>query len=421
VLTHPVLTRLIGAGVRLGLERVRGFLEVLGAPQRAAPVLHVAGTNGKGSVCAMLTAALKAHGLTVGTYISPHLQHVNERIAVDGVPISDMQLSSLLEEIERRALEWVGAPLTDTAPLTYYEAMTAAAFLHFARAKVDVMVIEVGLGGRLDATNVVDSAVTAIVSVGLDHTAELGPDVGCIAGEKAGILREGVPMVLGPLPRQALRVVRPMAGAAGAPLVVWGEDFEARGTPQRLRVKVGERVLTDLRVPLTGPHQVENAGVAVAMLVQADGRLPGFRLDPERLRAGLAMTRHPGRMEWLTPELLVDGAHNEEGARRLAEALSRISRVGRRTLVLGVSDGKDIRSIAAALAPQVDRVFTTRCAHPRAVEPGAVAEALVGLSVPVMPAGSIEEALPLARAGEGLVIVAGSLFLVGAVRDLLGR
>ena len=422
MLTHPILQRLMGAGVRLGLDRVRVFLKALGDPQLAAPVLHVAGTNGKGSVTAMMTGVLRAHGLTVGTYSSPHLQHVNERIAVDGKPISDLQLDQLLLEVEQRAGQWAAEQDTDAAgpPLTYYEAMTVAAFLHFARAQVDVAVVEVGLGGRLDATNVVSPLVTAITSVSLDHTAELGPDIASIAAEKAGILKQGVPMVIGPVPREAMRVIRSMAGGLEAPALVWGEDYEARGTPRRWRWTQGEREITELQIELAGQHQVENAGVALTAVATLEGLLPGFRLNEDAVRIGLRAARHPGRAEWLAPDLLVDGAHNADGARRLAEMLGRMTRYGRRTLLLGVSEGKDVRSIAAALAPQVDRVFTTRCAHPRAVEPGDVAAALVGMSCPVMPAGAVEEALPLAREGEGTVIVAGSLFLVGAVRDLVG-
>jgi len=413
----------MGAGIRLGLDRVRVFLAALGEPHLAAPVIHVAGTNGKGSVSAMASSVLQAHGLTVGTYTSPHLQHINERVAVDGKPISDLQLDQLLLEVEQRAGVWAAQQDTDTGaspPLTYYEAMTVAAFLHFARARVDVAVIEVGLGGRLDATNVVNPMVTAITSIGLDHTTELGPDLACIASEKAGILKPGVPVVVGPVARDALRVIRSMAGGLESPALVWDEDYQARGTPRRWRWTQGERELTELHIELSGQHQVENAGVALTAVAALEGRLPGFQIDEEATRLGLRAARHPGRAEWLAADLLVDGAHNADGARRLAEMLSKLTRYGRRTLLLGVSQGKDVRSIAAALAPQVDRVLTTRCAHPRAVEPGDVAAQLVGLSCPVMPAGAVEEALPLAREGDGTVIVAGSLFLVGAVRDLVG-
>jgi len=424
--THPVLQRLIDSGVRLGLGRVAAFLEHLGHPERAAPVLHVAGTNGKGSVCAIATACLRARGLTVGTYTSPHLSHVNERIQVGGQPISDPQLGSLLDEIESRAREWARAERPDlpqdAAPLTYFEAMTAAAFVHFSRARVDVAVIEVGLGGRLDATNVVAPSTSVITSIGLDHTEQLGPDHASVAAEKAGILRPGVPVVMGPLPRAAMRVVRSMAGDIGAPQRIWGEHFRAagdlRGFSWEGAWEGGGARFQGLRSRLNGRFQLENAAVAVAALVCLGEQLPALRIDEGALRLGLSLVEHPGRCEWLSEDLLVDGAHNDEGARRLAEYLGTLPRRRRRTLLLGAGEAKDVRSIAAALAPQVDRVFTTRCAHPRAAEPGSVAEALVGLSCPVMPAGPIEDALPMARAGGDLVIAAGSLYLVGAVRDI---
>jgi dihydrofolate synthase/folylpolyglutamate synthase len=426
--THPVLQRLSQSGVRLGLSRVGAFLAHLGHPERSAPVLHVAGTNGKGGVCAIATACLRARGLTVGTYTSPHLSQLNERIRVGGQPISDPQFSRLIEEIVARAAEWARDERPDLAedapPLTYYEAMTAAAFVHFARAQVDVAVIEVGLGGRLDATNVVQAATSVITSIGLDHCEQLGSDHASVAAEKAGILREGVPVVLGPLPRAAMRVVRSMAETLGAPARIYGEHFRVSGDPRSFSWENSwgaspERV-GGLRTRLNGAFQIENAAVAIAALVCLGEQIPQLRIDEGALMMGLSAVSHPGRCEWLSEDLLVDGAHNDEGARRLAEYLSTLPRRRRRTLLLGASADKDIRSIAAALAPQVDRVFTTRCAHPRAAEPGSVAEALVGLSCPVMPAGPIEDALPLARRGGDLVIAAGSLFLVGAVRDIVG-
>jgi dihydrofolate synthase/folylpolyglutamate synthase len=299
--------------------------------------------------------------------------------------------------------------------------MIACAWLHFAREKVDVAVVEVGLGGRLDATNVLRSEVCAIVSIGLDHMDRLGPDLASIASEKAGILKDGVPMVLGPLPQQALRAIRPAAVERGAPLLLPGEDYEVSGSAQDFRYQRGERVLEDLSVGLQGQHQVENAGVVITVLDELGARLPHLAVSEQALRAGLREGRHPGRCEWLSPRLLVDGAHNPAGAERLAEYLRSLPERGPRTLLLGSSDDKDPRGVASALAGEVDRIYTTRCAHPRAQEAGDVAAALVDLRMPVMPAGDIEQALGMACAQPGLVVVAGSLFLVGAVRDLLAR
>ncbi|MBK9367297.1 MAG: bifunctional folylpolyglutamate synthase/dihydrofolate synthase [Deltaproteobacteria bacterium] len=421
--THPLLQRLANAGVRLGLQRVEALLEAMGSPHAAMPSLHVAGTNGKGSVCMMLDGCLRAAGRHTGLYTSPHIQQLNERFRIDGRPISDARLDALLVEIDRRAREWAHArgEARDDGGLTVFEAETLAAFLWFAQQELDVAVLEVGLGGRLDATNVVTPEVTCVVSVGLDHTDRLGDTIAAIAAEKAGILKPGVPMVVGPLPKDALSAVRVMAKERGCPLIVAGTDFRVEGSPEDFSYRSARLSLSGLSCGLSGAHQVQNAGVALAMLERWSERRPELAVDEAALRAGLKAAQNPGRFEWLAEDLLIDGAHNVDGARALASALAALPRDRPRTLLLGASKDKDVRAIAAALRPMIDRVFTTSCAHPRAMMPGEVAERLVGLGVPVLPAGPIEDALPMAREGRGLVIVAGSLFLAGAARDLLGR
>ncbi|MBK7755425.1 MAG: bifunctional folylpolyglutamate synthase/dihydrofolate synthase [Deltaproteobacteria bacterium] len=421
--THPLLQRLANAGVRLGLQRVEALLEAMGSPHAAMPSLHVAGTNGKGSVCMMLDGCLRAAGRHTGLYTSPHIQQLNERFRIDGRPISDARLDALLVEVDRRAREWAHArgEARDDGGLTVFEAETLAAFLWFAQQELDVAVLEVGLGGRLDATNVVTPEVTCVVSVGLDHTDRLGDTIAAIAAEKAGILKPGVPMVVGPLPKDALSAVRVMAKERGCPLIVAGTDFRVEGSPEDFSYRSARLSLSGLSCGLSGAHQVQNAGVALAMLERWSERRPELAVDEAALRAGLKSAQNPGRFEWLAEDLLIDGAHNVDGARALASALAALPRDRPRTLLLGASKDKDVRAIAAALRPMIDRVFTTSCAHPRAMMPGEVAERLVGLGVPVLPAGPIEDALPMAREGRGLVIVAGSLFLAGAARDLLGR
>lgn len=421
--THPLLQRLAAAGVRLGLQRVEALLEAMGSPHAAMPSLHVAGTNGKGSVCMMLDGCLRAAGRHTGLYTSPHIQQLNERFRIDGRPISDARLDALLVEVDRRAREWAHArgEARDDGGLTVFEAETLAAFLWFAQQELDVAVLEVGLGGRLDATNVVTPEVTSVVSVGLDHTDRLGDTIAAIAAEKAGILKPGVPMVVGLLPKDALSAVRVMAKERGCPLTVAGTDYRVEGTPEDFSYRSARLSLSGLSCGLSGAHQVQNAGVALAMLERWSERRPELAVDEAAMRAGLKSAQNPGRFEWLADDLLIDGAHNVDGARALASALAALPRDRPRTLLLGASKDKDVRAIAAALRPMIDRVFTTSCAHPRAMMPGEVAERLVGLGVPVLPAGPIEDALPMAREGRGLVIVAGSLFLAGAARDLLGR
>ncbi len=421
--THPVLTELATAGVRLGLERVGSYLGWLGSPQASFPMVHVAGTNGKGSTTALLASCLSAQGLRTGHYSSPHLQHVNERIRVDGHSISDRLLGELLERVAGEARAWAAAQAMELPegqpPLTYYEAMTAAAFLAFQRAELDLAAVEVGLGGRLDATRTGQAVVTAITSIGLDHCEVLGPDLASVAYEKAGIFRPGVPAVIGPLPGDAMRVARSQAGGLGAPALIWGEDYEASGTPQDFRFRFRGRELTGLELGLRGDHQVRNAGVALASLYALAEVRPELAVSEAALRSGLAGVRHAGRCEWAASDVLLDGAHNVEASQALADYLAGLPREAPRTLLLGVSKDKDVRSVVAPLMGQVERVCTTHCAHPRAMPAGEVASALVDLSVPVLPAGPVEDALGLARQFDGLLVVAGSLFLVGAVRDLL--
>lgn len=419
--THPILTELALFGQRLGLERMASFLRWLGDPQLDAPILHVAGTNGKGSVVRMAGAMLRAQGLRVGEYTSPHLQQVNERIVVDGEQISDAALSALLVQLVSARDAWLGPASGGTGGgLTYFEVMTAAAFLHFSREEVDVVVLEVGLGGRLDATNVVQPLATAIVSVGLDHTEQLGDDLGSIAAEKAGIIKADVPVVVGPLCHAAMRVVRSIAAERQAPLLSPPEswDIEER-RDHGLCFRGPDRWLDRLDLRLVGGHQAWNAGVALALV----GCLPaGLRPDDAACRAGLSTVVHAGRLEQLAPDIWVDCAHNADGAEQLAAWMRELADADRpTTLLLGMSGDKDPRSVGRALAPLVDRVLTTHCAHPRAMSAGVLATHLIDLPCPVLPAGPIEEALDIARGQPGPLLVAGSVFLAGAVRDLLQR
>lgn len=416
---HPILATLSLVGMRLGVQRMRSFLAFLGDPHLRYPVIHVAGTNGKGSVCRMVGAALEAQGYRVGITTSPHLQEVNERIRVGSAPIPDDKLDPLVCRVEDARRGWAQSQGLEPAeaPLTYFEMTIAAAFLHFADEAVDVAVVEVGMGGRLDATNTVEPLLTAIVTVGLDHTEHLGPDFASVAGEKAGILKAGVPAVIGPLPTQAMAVVRSVAAERGVPLTVFGEEFFAAGSADDFTYRGPGITRENLRLSLAGDHQVINAAVALRLL---DLLPPSLAVSEEAIRAGLRDARNRGRLEWLAPDLLVDGAHNPDGATVLANYLARLPHDRRRTLVLGAGGDKDVRSVAFALAPQVDRVFTTAGPHARALAPGDVARHLEGLPVPVSPAGPVADALTEARNGQDLVIVAGSLYLVGAVRDLVG-
>jgi dihydrofolate synthase/folylpolyglutamate synthase len=366
---------------------------------------------------------LRAAGYRVGEYTSPHLQDINERIHVDGSPISDQALNALLTEIDQSRQRWA-AGLDDFVPidrvLTYFEMMTAAAFTHFANQSLDVAVIEVGLGGRLDATNVVDPVVTAITSIGLDHVDQLGTEISAIAGEKAGIIKNGRPVVVGAMSADALRVVRSIAHERNAKF--YASDEAWRVEPGREGVfswTFEGKTEHGLRAGLVGDHQMLNAGVALTILGCIQERFP--TPDWGHVVRGLLEVSHPGRMEWLDSTLLVDSAHNVQGASALATHLRELPRDGRRTLLLGASEDKDPRAMLGPLARQVDRVLTTHCSHPRATQAGDLARKLIDVKIPVLPAGPIEEALDEARVDGGTVIVAGSVFLAGAVRELVGR
>jgi len=397
---------------------MRDFLEFLGNPLSNLPVIHVAGTNGKGSVVRILSSILNEAGYRVGEFTSPHLQHVNERIRVGNEAISDEELDRLLVWIDQKRREWSGQYHGDPL-LTYFEMMTAAAVVFMSSSDVDVAIVEVGLGGRLDATNLVDPLVSVIVSLGLDHMEQLGPNIASIASEKAGIIKKGRPVVVGPLSPDGMRVVRLVGLEHECSMMISGEDFRTlRSEGGRFTWTSGSETIRDLPLKLKGQHQVENAGVALATLQCVKDR---FDIDERAIRAGLASVEHPGRIEWLSDDVLVDCAHNSEGAGSLCAYLNGLPRDRKRTLLFGASSGKDIRGIVVRLLPEIDRIMTTQCRHPRSLGPGEVAEQLVGLDVPILPSGMIEEALPIARADDAMVIAAGSIFLVGAVRSLFSE
>jgi dihydrofolate synthase/folylpolyglutamate synthase len=395
---HRYLDGLSPLSMRFGLERVERALDALGHPERAAPVLHVAGTNGKGSTCAMAAAALRAAGLTVGLYTSPHLEAFNERIQVDGRPIADADLAAAAEAV-RAACPWheAGAP---EERLTYFEFATLAAFVHLARARVDAAVVEVGLGGRLDATNAVAPAVTAVARIGLDHTQLLGDTVEAVAREKAGIFKRGVPAVVhAHQPPGVLEVLAAEAARAGAPFQVAPPGWDGP-------------------MALLGPHQRGNAGLAAAALRALRGA--GLPVGEEAVAAGIAGASWPGRLERLGGVLL-DGAHNPDGAAALAAALAALHPGRPAELVFGVLGDKDHRGMLAALAPVARRLHLVAPATPRARPAAEVAALAASLGVDAHVHDGVAAAIACARAAAAgaPVVVAGSLYLVGEARGLL--
>jgi len=392
------LSSLEPLGMRFGLERVLRALEALGHPERAFPILQVAGTNGKGSTCAMAAAALRAAGHRTGLYVSPHLVRFNERIQVDGVPIDDGALDRAAEEIRSRC-PWHDAGGPEDR-LTYFEFATLLAFVHFARERVGAAVVEVGLGGRLDATSAATPRVAAVARIGIDHTQLLGDTIEAIAREKAGIFKEGVPAVVhAHQPPGALESLREEAARRGAPFQVASPSWDGP-------------------IGLAGPHQRGNAALAAAALRLLDGS--GLRVPEPAIAAGIAGVRWPGRLETVAGVLL-DGAHNPDGAAALAAALGALHPGRPVELVFGVLSDKEHRGMIAALAPAVRRFHLVAPSSPRARSPGQYLD----LVAPLRPAdvhASVAEALACARraAADGaLVCVAGSLYLVGEARELL--
>jgi dihydrofolate synthase/folylpolyglutamate synthase len=404
----------VSRGWDLKLERVRAALARRGHPEAAFQAIHVAGTNGKGSTAAMIEAVLRTAGHRTGLYTSPHLVDFCERIRIDGRTIPEEAVAELAAELRA---DLTGAGIT----LTHFEFVTLLAFTWFERVGIDVGVIEVGLGGRLDATNVVRPLVTAITSIAMDHEAFLGYDLAAIAGEKAGILKADVPAVMGRLPAVAEAVVRARAGALGVRLLRTGVDARLEDGEGGLRFVGPGGAWDRLRLGLPGAFQRENAEVALTTLQVAAARLP-FSADD--VRAGLAGARWPGRLEVVgeRPLTVLDGAHNPAGIACLARELAAI--VGDRPLVLvfAVMADKAWEAMLEPLMPRVARVLLTRVGR-RAADPAVLAGRLAA-RVPTEtfaePRAAVRAALSGAAPGEA-VLVTGSLFLVGEAHAELGE
>jgi dihydrofolate synthase/folylpolyglutamate synthase len=396
---RELLARLAGLGFRgvdLGLERIREALARLGDPQRRFQAVQIAGTNGKGSTAAMTEAILREAGLRTGLYTSPHLCRFTERIRIGGHEADGDRLA----ELDRAVVD-------TGVPLTYFEVATALAFVYFAEAKVDVAVLETGLGGRLDAVTAAEPMATAITSIGIDHIGYLGGTIAEIAREKAGILKPGVPCFLGRLGPEADREVAAIAAARGSPLLRLGVDFEAPPGS----------------VALPGEHQRDNAALATILAQSALGHL-GRPFDAIGAARALERVSWPGRLERVGADLLLDCAHNPEGASALAAALPALA-AGRRTVLLtSIVADKDVSGILGALAPVAPDLVATRSPNTRALPSERLASLARPLFRQVVAEESPEAALDRARqlAGPtGLVVVCGSMFLVGYLRARLLR
>jgi len=414
-------------GIRPGTERVRRILDLLGRPERAFAAVHVAGTNGKGSVCAMVESILRAEGVRTGLYTSPHLVRFHERIRVDGAPVGDADLAACIDAVETEAARAAGGGAGEA---TFFEIGTAVAFEHFRRAGVQAAVIETGLGGRWDATNVVDPLVAAICEVDLDHGEYLGRTIAAVAAEKAGIVKPGRPVVCGATHPDAVAVIRAAASAAGSTLIDAAAAVSVRRRPagldgQRLSISTSQTDFPPVRLPLLGRHQAANAAVAVAV-VEAFGDATGAAIGAASLVRGLESVRWPARLQVLDrdPPVLLDGAHNPHGARALAGALDEL-RGGRPIgLVAGVMADKDAAGFFRAIAPAATRCWTVPVRCERAAPPAALRDAARAAGIGAEAADSVDAglaaALDWAREAGGWVCIAGSLYLAGEVLERRG-
>jgi dihydrofolate synthase/folylpolyglutamate synthase len=399
------------------LDRMRDLMALLGNPETQYPIIHVAGTKGKGSTSALMASALKTAGYTTGLYTSPHLQDFCERIQVNGVQISHSDLGDLVEEIK---------PAVVKMPfITTFELTTALAFLYFAKRGVNVAVIEVGMGGRLDATNIVHPIVSVITSLSLDHTAVLGNTLALIAGEKAGIIKPGVPVVSSPQKDEAMQVLQRISTERSSDLIQVGRDWmfkegETSLSGQDMDVWSAEKGRTKLRIRLLGAHQVQNAATAYAGLQAA--MKYGLKLSDDDIQKGFAEAFWPARFEIIRfePPVILDSAHNQDSAIKLHQTLDEYFPGRKVILIFGASEDKDVASMFKEWKACLNLIITTRADHPRALDPEELADLArkLGISSQVIsPVGAaLKHALAISAGTGEIVLSAGSMFVTAEVR-----
>jgi len=409
------------SGIKLGLDNIRALLDVLDHPERSYPSVLVAGTNGKGSVAAMLESMLRAHGIRTGMFTSPHLVRPNERIRIDGRDISDDDLDKLLIEMRERIESGIAAGALESCP-SFFEVVTATALQAFKEREIGCGVLEIGMGGRLDATNAVDAVMSVVVTIDYDHVEKLGGTIESIAAEKAATVKPGRPLVSGVEHEAARAVLVEAAAAAGSPLIDARRVADiAHAEGERFSIHAGVQRYPDLELPLRGRHQIENARVAVVALETLAPEL-GFDPDPSKVRKGLGNVRWPGRLQWVEgrPPLLLDGAHNPAGAQALADYLRSLG--GELPVLLfNAMRKKKVEEMVRPLADLIDAVVITRARVDRAAEPEDLAPVLEPLVKRVEVVQDPGEALERARAlalPNSYVLVAGSLYLVGEILTL---
>ncbi len=409
-------------GIKLGLDNIRRLLSLLGDPQAGLKAVHVTGTNGKGSICAYTASVLRKAGYRVGLYTSPHLVHFNERIQVDGVPISDADILRLWDGIQPAMREMDGERAVNRP--TFFEVTTAMAFQYFREKEVDIAAVEVGMGGRFDATNAIDGLVAVVARVGLEHTEHLGRTVDRIAREKAGIIKPTSRAIT--VDQEALPVIEGRCRELGVPLSVVGREVRVDRVSQdlsgqRLRVHGGFGAL-EIVSPLLGSFQAENVGLAVTALTEL--RKKDVEISDDAIIQGIAATKWAARLQKIRdhPLVLVDGAHNGPAAQALASAYRELFLGRKCILVAGILADKDLVTIAGALGPLANRAIACRPKSHRAYAPEEVASAFrKHVSCEVVPdvAAAIDRAV--AAAGpEDIVLITGSIYTAGEALEHLG-
>jgi dihydrofolate synthase/folylpolyglutamate synthase len=413
-------------GIKFGLGNIRAILDALNRPERSFRSIHIAGTNGKGSVTAMLDAALLAAGIHTGRYTSPHLLDLTERFAVDGQPVSLRELADGVETVRSVVERLRTDGLLEVHP-TFFEVTTAVAFELFRRRSVDVAVCEVGLGGRLDATNVLSPVACAITSIGFDHQQYLGNTLADIAAEKAGIIKPRTPVVVGPMPAEAAQTIAGRARELAAP-VIWSADGvtvrtgpELQDGRQQLALSTSSHDYGTLTLGLAGGHQIHNAVVAVRLLEVVNHS--GVPIGSEAIGRGLAGVQWPGRLQRVrhgNRELLLDAAHNEDGAAALARYLA--AHPPAMPLVFAAMRDKDIEPMLRTLAPHVSSIVVTRASNPRSADPLAVRSIVTRIDshLQVDTADAPADAVRIAWSDAPAVLVAGSIFLLADVMREFG-
>lgn len=405
-----------------GLERMRRLAAELGRPERGPGIIHIAGTNGKGSTAAMIESGLIAAGHTTGLYSSPHLTRINERFRINGRAADDEAVAAAIERV-RRANESLAARYGRSAHPTFFESTTAVGLCLFREAGVAYRIVETGLGGRLDAGNVVEPEIAVLTRIAFDHEAFLGGSLARIAAEKAAIIKPNCLAVIGAQEDGAKRVLLERAGECGAAAVDAGAAWQVErlsecGGRRRFEA-VGRGRRIPVRLSLAGAHQVENAVTAIAVL-------DALGIETGAVAAGLRGVKWPGRLEWAgrgRPKVLLDAAHNPSGARCLADFLAQHAQGRRAVLIYGSSREKAVDEIAGRLFPEVERVILTRAKAPRALRPETLLAVAGHHHDRIETAPTLQDALAAARRGadpEDWIVVAGSIFLVGEARELLG-